>query len=130
MKDTMYNICTTAFLMFLSLFDLSFVILIFLQIIDLVTGLIANKMDYKKSELYKGICKKIYTILLVTVCLVLSKYIHFKELKTLITFYYICYETLSIIENGDKLNVKYPKFLKNFFKSKLSEVDNNEKKES
>lgn len=130
MKDTMYNICTTAFLMFLSLFDLSFVILIFLQIIDLVTGLIANKMDYKKSELYKGICKKIYTILLVTVCLVLSKYIHFKELKTLITFYYICYETLSIIENGDKLNVKYPKFLKNFFKSKISEVDNNEKKES
>lgn len=130
MKDTVYNFFTTAFLMFLSLFDLSFVILIFLQIIDLVTGLIANKMDYKKSELYKGICKKIYTILLVTVCLVLSKYIHFKELKTLITFYYICYETLSIIENGDKLNVKYPKFLKNFFKSKISEVDNNEKKES
>lgn len=130
MKDTLYNFCTTAFLMFLSLFDISFVILIFLQIIDLVTGLIANKMDYKKSELYKGICKKIYTILLVTVCLVLSKYIHFKELKTLITFYYICYETLSIIENGDKLNVKYPKFLKNFFKSKISEVDNNEKKES
>lgn len=130
MKDTVYNFCTTAFLMFLSLFDLSFVILIFLQIIDLITGLIANKMDYKRSELYKGICKKIYTILLVTVCLVLSKYIHFKELKTLITFYYICYETLSIIENGDKLNVKYPKFLKNFFKTKLSEVDNNEKKES
>ena len=130
MKDTVYNFCTTAFLMFLSLFDLSFVILIFLQIIDLVTGLIANKMNYKKSELYKGICKKIYTILLVMVCLVLSKYIHFKELKTLITFYYICYETLSIIENGDKLNVKYPKFLKNFFKTKLSEVDNNEKKES
>ena len=130
MKDTFYNICTTACLMFLSLFDLSFIVLIFLQIIDLITGLIANKMDYKKSELYKGICKKIYTILLVTVCLVLSKYIHFKELKTLITFYYICYETLSIIENGDKLNVKYPKFLKNFFKSKISEVDNNEKKES
>ena len=130
MKDTVYNFCTTAFLMFLSLFDLSFIVLIFLQIIDLITGLIANKMDYKRSELYKGICKKIYTILLVTVCLVLSKYIHFKELKTLITFYYICYETLSIIENGDKLNVKYPKFLKNFFKSKLSEVDNNEKKES
>lgn len=130
MKDTVYNFFATACLMFLSLFDLSFVILIFLQIIDLVTGLIANKMDYKKSELYKGICKKIYTILLVTVCLVLSKYIHFKELKTLITFYYICYETLSIIENGDKLNVKYPKFLKNFFKSKISEVNNNEKKES
>ena len=130
MKDTVYNFCTTAFLMFLSLFDLSFVILIFLQIIDLITGLIANKMDYKRSELYKGICKKIYTILLVTVCLVLSKYIHFKELKTLITFYYICYETLSIIENGDKLNVKYPKFLKKFFKTKISEVDNNEKKES
>ena len=108
----------------------AFIVLIFLQIIDLITGLIANKMNYKKSELYKGICKKIYTILLVTVCLVLSKYIHFKELKTLITFYYICYETLSIIENGDKLNVKYPKFLKNFFKSKISEVDNNEKKES
>ena len=130
MKDTLYNFCATAFLMFLSLFDLSFIVLIFLQIIDLITGLIANKMDYKKSELYKGICKKIYTILLVTVCLVLSKYIHFKELKTLITFYYLCYETLSIIENGDKLNVKYPKFLKNFFKSKISEVDNNEKKES
>lgn len=130
MKDTAYNTFTTACLMFLSLFDLSFVILIFLQIIDLITGLIANKMNYKKSELYKGICKKIYTILLVMVCLVLSKYIHFKELKTLITFYYICYETLSIIENGDKLNVNYPKFLKNFFKSKISEVDNNEKKES
>lgn len=130
MKDTVYNFCTTACLMFLSLFDLSFIVLIFLQIIDLITGLIANKMDYKRSELYKGICKKIYTILLVTVCLVLSEYIHFKELKTLITFYYICYETLSIIENGDKLNVKYPKFLKNFFKSKISEVDNNEKKES
>lgn len=130
MKDTVYNFCITAFLMFLSLFDLSFIVLIFLQIIDLITGLIANKMNYKKSELYKGICKKIYTILLVMVCLVLSKYIHFKELKTLITFYYICYETLSIIENGDKLNVKYPKFLKNFLKSKISEVDNNEKKES
>lgn len=129
-NENIINSLFATFTLFLSLFDISFIVLVGLQLVDLLTGLLANKCDYKSAKLFNGICKKIYMLMLVTMCVVISRYFKFSELKTLITFYYISYESLSILENGDKLGVEYPKFLKKFFKSKISEVDNSEKKES
>lgn len=126
-NEHIINSLFATFTLFLSLFDISFVILVGLQLVDLLTGLLANKCDYKSAKLFNGICKKIYMLMLVTVCAVISKYFRFTELKTLITFYYISYECLSILENGDKLGVEYPKFLRKFLTNKIDEVNKNEK---
>ena len=125
-NEHIINSLFATFTLFLSLFDISFIVLVGLQLVDLLTGLLANKCDYKSAKLFNGICKKIYMLMLVAVCVVISRYFKFSELKTLITFYYISYESLSILENGDKLGVEYPKFLRRFLTNKIDEVDKNE----
>ena len=126
-NEHIINSLFVTFTLFLSLFDISFVILVGLQLADLLTGLLANRCDYKASKLFNGICKKIYMLMLMTVCVVISRYFNFTELKTLTTFYYISYECLSILENGDKLGVEYPKFLRKFLTNKIDEVNKDEK---
>lgn len=126
-NEHIINSLFATFTLFLSLFDISFVILVGLQLVDLLTGLLANRCDYKAAKLFNGICKKIYMVMLVSVCVVISRYFNFTELKTLITFYYISYECLSILENGDKLGVEYPKFLRKFLTNKIDKVNKNEK---
>lgn len=125
-NEHIINSLFATFTLFLSLFDISFIVLVGLQLVDLLTGLLANKCDYKSAKLFNGICKKIYMLMLVAVCVVISRYFKFAELKTLITFYYISYESLSILENGDKLGVEYPKFLRRFLTNKIDEVNKNE----
>ena len=122
-NEHIVNSLFATFTLFLSLFDISFIVLVGLQLVDLLTGLLANKCNYKSAKLFNGICKKIYMLMLVAVCVVISRYFKFPELKTLITFYYISYESLSILENGDKLGVEYPKFLRRFLTNKIDEAD-------
>lgn len=84
--------------------------LLLLQFFDVVTGYInaIKNKDVKSNSFVNGIFKKILCITAVMVSAIIDKYMLFNDkILTLSYTYFIFYEILSIIENYDKLNIKF-----------------------
>lgn len=84
--------------------------LLLLQFFDVITGYInAIKNKNVKSESFvNGIFKKILCISAIMVSSIIDSYMQFNsKILTLSYTYFIFYEILSIIENYDKLNIKF-----------------------
>lgn len=84
--------------------------LLLLQFFDVVTGYInaIKNKDVKSNSFVNGIFKKILCITAVMVSSIIDNYMLFNgKILTLSYTYFIFYEILSIIENYDKLNIKF-----------------------
>lgn len=84
--------------------------LILLQFFDVVTGYInaIKNKDVKSNSFVNGIFKKILCITAVMVSAIIDSYMQFNgKIMTLCYTYFIFYEILSIMENYDKLNIKF-----------------------
>lgn len=119
---------------------LMYALIVFI-LMDYITGVIAAavKRELSSEVGAKGIAKKVGELILVGVGNVLDKQIlqHGAAMRTLVIFFYVANEGLSILENLGRIGVPYPKPLKDFLK-KLKDENNgktdkkdkkNEKKE-
>lgn len=99
-------------------------------LVDYITGVTAAavKRELSSEVGAKGIAKKVGELLLVGIGNVLDKQIlkQGAAMRTLVIFFYVANEGLSILENLGRIGVPIPKPLKDFLK-KLKD-DNNGKK--
>ena len=113
-----------------------FLALIAFMAMDLVTGMIVGASEHNlNSEIcFRGLCKKIMILLFVALGHLLDTQIlggaESISRSTVIGFYCAC-EGLSILENGGKLGLPYPKKLKEILAQlkKDSDTDDSDKEE-
>ena len=90
--------------------------LLVLMVIDYMTGLLAAyicpDMKLNSTRGLKGICKKIMILLLVVLAHELEKAAGVPAVQSVVTWFFIGNEGLSIIENAAKSGVPVPKRLR------------------
>lgn len=89
-------------------------------LVDYITGVTAAAVKRELSSEIgaKGIAKKVFEFLLVCIANVLDRQIlkNGAALRTLVIFFYVANEGLSILENCTKIGLPVPKFLKKLLK--------------
>lgn len=129
------GIITSIISIFTGLFGLMFTVLLGLMAIDFITGFISAWANgtLQSSKGYRGLFKKIYTMLLIGAVLLIE--IAVLKSNGVITDgvsgAFAVIEFLSIVENGNKMGIKIPNFLQKLIttmKSKVGETD--EKKDA
>lgn len=101
--------------------------LLVLMIIDYLTGVLAAYIDPRTkldSRLgFKGICKKIVILMLVVLATELGRAAGIAELQTVVVWFFVGNEGLSIIENAAKAGVPVPKRLRDTLEQLTKEQD-------
>lgn len=84
--------------------------LLTLQLFDVITGYInaIRNKDIKSNSFVNGIFKKILCISAIMVTSIIDKYINYDGKMLVLSYtYFIFYEILSIVENYEKLDIKF-----------------------
>jgi len=101
--------------------------LLVLMIIDYLTGVLAAYIDPRTkldSRLgFKGICKKIVILMLVVLATELGRAAGIAGLQTVVVWFFVGNEGLSIIENAAKAGVPVPKRLRDTLEQLTKEQD-------
>lgn len=96
--------------------DLALKSLVVLMLIDYLTGLMKGYINRNLNSLtsFKGIFKKVIILLILIVAVTLDRVIGNDGyiFRTLVCFFYIANESLSVIENASELGVPIPKSIK------------------
>jgi toxin secretion/phage lysis holin len=82
--------------------------------LDYISGVIVACYEKKlSSEIgFKGLLKKAWILLIVGLSGLLDKSLGFGSVaRSMVCCFYICNETISIVENGSKLGIPFPKKL-------------------
>ena len=101
--------------------------LLVLMVIDYITGMLAayisaeKKLDSRRG--FKGICKKLVTLLLVALANELERASGISGLLMVVTWFFIGNEGLSVIENAAKAGVPIPQKLRDTLEQLQSEKD-------
>lgn len=105
--------------------DQSLEVLLVAMVIDYVTGVLAAyinpHMALNSQKGFKGICKKIIIILLVALAHELDKMTGQPLVQTMVVWFFIGNEGLSIIENAAKAGLPIPKKLRETLEQLASE---------
>ena len=97
--------------------------------IDYLSGLIAAAYERKLSSAigFKGLLKKMWILLMVGLAGLLDRALHFDNLtRSMVCCFYICNEAISIIENGTKMGLPFPKKLLNIILEAKRKTDDDE----
>lgn len=109
-------------------FDNLFVGLLVIMTVDYVTGIIAallgksgkTKNGHLSSKAgFKGILKKLAMLLSVCMAKYVGEMFDMKGLRDMIITFFAVNDCISILENGGRIGVKYPKKLKNILEDLL-----------
>lgn len=109
-------------------FDNLFVGLLVIMTVDYVTGIIAallgksgkTKNGHLSSKAgFKGILKKLAMLLFVCMAKYVGEMFDMKGLRDMIITFFAVNDCISILENGGRIGVKYPKKLKNILEDLL-----------
>lgn len=109
-------------------FDELFVGLLVIMTVDYVTGIIAallgksgkTKNGHLSSKAgFKGILKKLTMLLFVSMTKYVGEMFDIKGLRDMIITFFAVNDCISILENGGRIGVKYPKKLKNILEDLL-----------
>ena len=121
------SVIATTLIYFLGGWDIALQSLIVVIILDYLTGIaksyVSKKLNSNKG--LKGIVKKLSMLCIVAIAVIVDRIIgQTGMIRTLIIYYLVANEGLSIIENLGEMNIIVPKFLKD----KLEQIrDNNSK---
>ena len=98
----------------LGVFDLSVKVLVFLMLIDYITGLWVGYITktVNSTRAYKGISKKVFILIIVSCSTVIEQLVPNVGIRNLVIIFYVATEILSVIENASKLGVPIPEKLK------------------
>lgn len=90
--------------------------LLVLMVIDYITGLLAAyinpNLQLNSNRGFKGICKKIMILLLIALAHELEKATGIPAVQSVVVWFFIGNEGLSVIENAAKAGVPVPKRLR------------------
>lgn len=95
-------------------FDLSVKVLVFLMLVDYVTGIWAGYITktVNSTRAYKGISKKVFILIIVSCSTVIEQLVPNVGIRNLVIVFYVATEFLSVIENASKLGLPIPEKLK------------------
>lgn len=97
-------------------FDDVLIFLIIVMTIDYLTGVIKgySLKSLSSSTGFKGILKKVLMLFIIIICVQMDKLIGVKEplFRTMICWYFIGNECISIFENCGEMGIKIPQKLK------------------
>ena len=112
--NNMISVILTAFVYLVGGFDIAIQSLLIVIVIDYLTGIasaIYNKELSSKIGL-KGILKKFCYLLVVALSVVIDKLLgHGGLIRTLVIYFFVANDGLSIVENMAEMNIKLPKKL-------------------
>lgn len=94
-----------------------FNVLILFIILDYISGIFRAIVEQKLSSQigYKGILRKIFILVIISVSYLIDEYIIMAETKSMtliVTMFYISNEGISILENANKIGIPIPNKLK------------------
>lgn len=100
-------------------------VLIVLVMIDFIWGLLVAGIDkkIKSKTAYKGLLKKISYLVMIYLGYGLDLILNQSIFANLIMVYLVIIECISILEHMDKLDVKYPKFIRIMLDKLMGEID-------
>lgn len=102
-------------------------VLLVLMILDYITGLLAAyinpNLQLNSNRGFKGICKKIMILLLIVLAHELEKATGIPTIQSVVVWFFIGNEGLSIIENAAKSGVPIPAKLRNTLEQLQSEKE-------
>lgn len=114
-------------------FDSALITLLIFMLLDLISGLIVaiNHKSLKSENkavsslaMWKGISKKIITLLLVVVAYRIDIFLSVDFIRNCVIATFIINECLSIFENATMIGIKVPKFLVNILDVAQIEISN------
>lgn len=94
-----------------------FNVLIVFIVLDYISGIFRAIVEQKLSSQigYKGILRKIFILVIISVSYLIDEYIIMAETKSMtliVTMFYISNEGISILENANKIGIPIPNKLK------------------
>lgn len=113
-------------------FDNLFIGLLVIMAVDYATGIIAAAMGKsgktKNGHLsskagFKGILKKLTMLLFVCMAKYAGDIYHIEGMRDMVITFFSVNDCISILENGGRIGIKYPKKLKNILEDLLERED-------
>ena len=122
------SVLATTFIYLFGGWDIALQSLLIVIILDYLTGIskayVSKKLNSNKG--LKGIVKKLAMLCIVAVAVIVDRITGFTGMvRTLIIYYLVANESLSIIENLSEMNIIVPSFLRD----KLEQIRDNTSKE-
>ena len=122
------SVLATTFIYLFGGWDIALQSLLIVIILDYLTGIskayVSKKLNSNKG--LKGIVKKLAMLCIVAVAVIVDRITGFTGMvRTLIIYYLVANESLSIIENLSEMNIIVPSFLRD----KLEQIRYNNSKE-
>lgn len=115
--DSIVAIMATFFTWIFGTWDIAIAILIIFMVLDYLTGVIvAYQNRTLNSEVgFKGLIKKCMILVILIVAVMLDRLLNTGTwvFRTLVCYFYIANEGISLLENVSNLGVKIPEKLKN-----------------
>ena len=112
MLNTIFAAVCSAFTYFFGGWDVALAVLITFMVFDYLTGVIIAIINKKLSSAigFKGLAKKLFIIVILVVGVLLDRLINSGEwiFRTLVAYFYIANEGISIVENIAVLGVPVP----------------------
>ena len=107
--------------------------LVILMVLDYASGMLAACINpglaLNSQKGFKGIARKLYIFILVTIAYSIDSLLGTHEICTMATYFYIANEGLSIIENAAKAGVPIPNTLRDTLEQLSRQKKAREKKE-
>ena len=109
---SIFTLCCTAATYLFGGWDVALIVLVCFMAIDYLTGVINAVLSKKLSSQvgFKGLAKKLFVVLMLIVAVMLDRLINGGQwiFRTLVAYFYIANEGISIIENVARLGVPIP----------------------
>ena len=112
--NSIFSIIATTTIYLIGEFDSAVITLLFMMVFDYVTGIISAIYNKKLSSKvgFKGILKKVLMLIIVCVAALIDRLVgESGAIRTLVIYYYVANEGISLLENLVECNVKFPKKL-------------------
>ena len=112
--SNLFSIIFTTSIYLLGGIDIALTSLIIVMIIDYVTGILSAIYNKKLNSKVggKGILKKVFYLLIIALSVVIDRI--FGEtgtIRTLVIYFFVANDGISILENSAEMNIKLPKKL-------------------
>lgn len=109
-----FSVIATTFIYLVGGIDTAIITLLIMMCFDYLTGIISAIYNKKLSSKigFKGILKKVLMLIIVAVSTLIDRLVgESGAIRTVVVYYYVANEGISILENLVECNVKFPKKL-------------------
>lgn len=124
--NNIISILATYFVYLVGGIDIAFVSLIVIMALDYITGVMSAIYNKKLNSKigYKGIIKKASYLLIIALSVILDRLLgQSGSVRTLVIYFFVANDGISILENVAEMNIPLPKKLKELLEQLKKEGD-------